>query len=98
MLVIIFGTWQGTVDILILIFHLSFSSNIFSILIYSFYLSWILGSVHLKKDDPILSKNMTLRVNGTGFILHAYVNGEYVGKTYKYGFLINLKYTNKFVV
>ena len=41
---------------------------------------------------------MTLRVNGTGFILHAYVNGEYVGKTYKYCFLINLKYTNKFVV
>ncbi|KAM1836147.1 hypothetical protein ACFX14_018109 [Malus domestica] len=40
---------------------------------------WYMTSVHLKKDDPIWSKNMTLRVNGTGFILHAYVNGEYVG-------------------
>ncbi|KAB2623704.1 beta-galactosidase 15-like, partial [Pyrus ussuriensis x Pyrus communis] len=40
---------------------------------------WYMTSVHLKKDDPIWSKNMTLRVNGTGFILHAYVNGKYVG-------------------
>ncbi|KAJ7969973.1 Beta-galactosidase [Quillaja saponaria] len=34
--------------------------------------------VNLKTDDPIWSNNMTLRINGSGHILHAYVNGEYV--------------------
>ncbi|PRQ47059.1 putative beta-galactosidase [Rosa chinensis] len=28
-------------------------------------------------DDPILSGNMTLMINETGYILHAYVNGEH---------------------
>ncbi|KAL6224299.1 hypothetical protein ACLB2K_003154 [Fragaria x ananassa] len=33
-----------------------------------------------QKDDPIWGKNnITLRINGTGCILHAYVNGEHIG-------------------
>ncbi|KAJ7946663.1 Beta-galactosidase [Quillaja saponaria] len=39
---------------------------------------WYMTSVNLKADDPIWSDNMTLRINGSGHILHAYVNGEYV--------------------
>lgn len=37
--------------------------------------------VDLKKDDLIWSgaDNLTLRVNATGQILHAYVNGKYLG-------------------
>lgn len=44
-------------------------------------LSFVSNSVDLKKDDPIWGKNnITLRINGTGCILHAYVNGEHIGK------------------
>ncbi|KAL3744635.1 hypothetical protein ACJRO7_013837 [Eucalyptus globulus] len=40
---------------------------------------WYMTSVNLKDDDPVWSDNMTLRVNCTGQILHAYVNGNYLG-------------------
>ncbi|KAI3410865.1 Beta-galactosidase [Psidium guajava] len=47
---------------------------------------WYMTSVHLKDDDPIWSDNMTLRVNCTGQILHAYVNGKHLGSQWaKYG-------------
>ncbi|WCJ28381.1 Beta-galactosidase [Euphorbia peplus] len=47
---------------------------------------WYMTSVHIKKDDPIWSDDMTLRVNGSGHILHAYVNGKYIGTQWaKYG-------------
>ncbi|XP_065849772.1 beta-galactosidase 15-like [Euphorbia lathyris] len=47
---------------------------------------WYMTSVHIKKSDPIWSKDMTLRVNGSGHILHAYVNGKYIGSQWaKYG-------------
>lgn len=36
-------------------------------------------SLELKEDDPIWSDNMTIRVNATGQVLHAYVNGKYLG-------------------
>lgn len=41
----------------------------------------IVNSADLKDDDPILSgsSNMTLRINSSGQVLHAYVNGNYVG-------------------
>ncbi|KAF9688767.1 hypothetical protein SADUNF_Sadunf01G0022400 [Salix dunnii] len=35
--------------------------------------------VDLKKDDPVWSHNMTLRVKSSGQILHAFVNGELIG-------------------
>ncbi|KAI6682076.1 hypothetical protein NL676_035957 [Syzygium grande] len=40
---------------------------------------WYMTSVNLKDDDPIWSDNMTLRVNCTGQILHAFVNGQSIG-------------------
>ncbi|XP_075475335.1 beta-galactosidase 15-like [Primulina tabacum] len=39
---------------------------------------WYLTSVNLDKNDPIIGDKMTLRVNGTGHVMHAYVNGEYL--------------------
>nr|GMC54665.1 beta-galactosidase 15-like [Ipomoea batatas] len=39
---------------------------------------WYMTSVNLDKDDPIWSKDMRLRVNGTGQVLHVYANGKYV--------------------
>ncbi|KAL9370086.1 hypothetical protein Peur_041285 [Populus x canadensis] len=41
---------------------------------YLFYMT----SVNLKKDDPVWSYNMTLRVKSSGQILHAFVNGELI--------------------
>ncbi|KAK3034526.1 hypothetical protein RJ639_032515 [Escallonia herrerae] len=40
---------------------------------------WYMTSVNLDKNDPIWSENMTIRINGTGQVIHAYVNGEYLG-------------------
>ncbi|XP_059634689.1 beta-galactosidase 15-like [Cornus florida] len=40
---------------------------------------WYMTSVNIKDDDPIWSDNMTIRVNGTGHVLHAYINGEHIG-------------------
>ncbi|XP_016485853.1 beta-galactosidase 15-like [Nicotiana tabacum] len=40
---------------------------------------WYMTNVYIGKNDPIWSDNMTLRVNGSGHILHAYVNGQYLG-------------------
>ncbi|CAI9100770.1 OLC1v1037937C1 [Oldenlandia corymbosa var. corymbosa] len=40
---------------------------------------WYMTSLNLDKNDPIWTKNMSLRVNGTGQIMHAFVNGEYLG-------------------
>ncbi|KDP33931.1 hypothetical protein JCGZ_07502 [Jatropha curcas] len=38
------------------------------------------------KDDPILSHDLSLRINGSGHIIHAYVNGNYIGSEWaKYG-------------
>ncbi|KAM2621462.1 hypothetical protein TB2_026207 [Malus domestica] len=46
-------------------------------------------SVHLKKYEPIWSKNMALRVNDAGFILLAYVKGEYVGSQWAQYYVFN---------
>ncbi|XP_038688653.1 beta-galactosidase 7-like [Tripterygium wilfordii] len=47
---------------------------------------WYMTSVNLDKADPVWSDNMTLRVNGSGHMLHAYVNGDYLGSEWaKYG-------------
>ncbi|KAB1201441.1 Beta-galactosidase [Morella rubra] len=40
---------------------------------------WYMTSVHIKENDPIWSQNMTLRVNSSGHVLHAYLNGKYLG-------------------
>ncbi|CAA2955433.1 beta-galactosidase 15-like [Olea europaea subsp. europaea] len=41
-------------------------------------LKLVFGSVNLDKDDPIWTDDMSIRVNGTGHILHAYVNSDYL--------------------
>ncbi|KAJ4838845.1 Beta-galactosidase 15 [Turnera subulata] len=47
---------------------------------------WYMTSVNLKEDDLVWSNNMSLRVNGTGQILHAYVNGKHIGSQWaEYG-------------
>lgn len=38
--------------------------------------------VHLDKKDPLWSRNMTLRVHSNAHVLHAYVNGKYVGNQF----------------
>ncbi|KAF9688768.1 hypothetical protein SADUNF_Sadunf01G0022500 [Salix dunnii] len=49
---------------------------------YLFYMT----SVNLKEDDPIWGNNMTLRITGSGQILHVFVNGEFLGSQWaKYG-------------
>ncbi|XVE70737.1 hypothetical protein DITRI_Ditri10aG0095000 [Diplodiscus trichospermus] len=47
---------------------------------------WYMTRVELGKDDPMLNGTVTLRVNDTGHVLHAFVNGEYIGSQWsKYG-------------
>ncbi|XP_011000544.1 PREDICTED: beta-galactosidase 15-like [Populus euphratica] len=49
---------------------------------YLFYMT----SVSLKEDDPIWGDNMTLRITGSGQVLHVFVNGEFIGSQWaKYG-------------
>ncbi|XP_027331397.1 beta-galactosidase 7-like [Abrus precatorius] len=40
---------------------------------------WYITRVHLKQDDPVWSDNMSLRINGSGQVIHAFVNGEHIG-------------------
>ncbi|KAG6588101.1 Beta-galactosidase 7, partial [Cucurbita argyrosperma subsp. sororia] len=40
---------------------------------------WYMTSVHLKKTNLIWSNDTTLRINGSGHVLHAFVNGEHIG-------------------
>ncbi|XP_051132245.1 beta-galactosidase 15-like isoform X1 [Andrographis paniculata] len=40
---------------------------------------WYMTSVKLDKDDPVLCPKMSLRVNETGHVIHAFVNGEHIG-------------------
>ncbi|TYJ02340.1 hypothetical protein E1A91_A13G221400v1 [Gossypium mustelinum] len=47
---------------------------------------WYMTSVDVAKDDPMLNGIVTLRVNDTGHVLHAFFNGEYIGSQWsKYG-------------
>ncbi|KAG5101536.1 hypothetical protein JHK84_046505 [Glycine max] len=39
---------------------------------------WYMTKLHVKHDDPVWSENMTLRINGSGHVIHAFVNGEYI--------------------
>ncbi|GMI76135.1 beta-galactosidase 15 [Hibiscus trionum] len=47
---------------------------------------WYMTSVELTKDDLMLNGTVTLRVADTGHVLHAFVNGKYIGSQWaKYG-------------
>ncbi|XVE97866.1 hypothetical protein REPUB_Repub03eG0055600 [Reevesia pubescens] len=58
---------------------------------------WLMTSFELGKDDPILSQNVTLRFNDSGHVVHAFVNGAYIGSQWstngnaKYVFERNIK-------
>lgn len=43
---------------------------------------WYMTSVHLDKDDAIWSDDMRLLINSSAHVLHAYVNGQYLGYEY----------------
>ncbi|EOA38915.1 hypothetical protein CARUB_v10011312mg, partial [Capsella rubella] len=40
---------------------------------------WYMTTVNLKEQDPVWSKNMSIRVNSTAHVLHAFVNGQHIG-------------------
>ncbi|KAJ4885015.1 beta-galactosidase 15 [Raphanus sativus] len=40
---------------------------------------WYMTTVKFRKRDPFLGKTMSLRVNSTAHVLHAFVNGKYIG-------------------
>ncbi|KAL0663354.1 hypothetical protein Bca4012_100191 [Brassica carinata] len=40
---------------------------------------WYMTTVKFKKRDPFSGKNMSLRVNSTAHVLHAFVNGKHIG-------------------
>ncbi|XP_021298184.1 beta-galactosidase 15-like [Herrania umbratica] len=47
---------------------------------------WYMTRVELPKDDPLVTGKATLRVTDSGHVLHAYVNGEYIGSQWaQYG-------------
>ncbi|KAJ7979214.1 Beta-galactosidase [Quillaja saponaria] len=56
---------------------------------------WYMTSVDLKEDDPLWSDNMTLRINGTGHILHTYINGEYLGSKWATYGVFNYHFENE---
>ncbi|KAJ9695245.1 hypothetical protein PVL29_010635 [Vitis rotundifolia] len=43
---------------------------------------YYMTSVDISNDDPIWGKDLTLSVNTSGHILHAFVNGEHIGYQY----------------
>ncbi|KAG4970256.1 hypothetical protein JHK82_035946 [Glycine max] len=40
---------------------------------------WYMTKLHVKHDDPVWGENMTLRINSSGHVIHAFVNGEHIG-------------------
>ncbi|WZY97136.1 hypothetical protein YC2023_069465 [Brassica napus] len=40
---------------------------------------WYMTIVKFRKRDLVLGKNMTLRINSTAHVLHAFVNGKHIG-------------------
>ncbi|RVW43989.1 Beta-galactosidase 15 [Vitis vinifera] len=56
---------------------------------------WYMNSVDLNEDDLVWTDNMTLRVNATGHILHAYVNGEYLGSQWATNGIFNYVFEEK---
>ncbi|KAF7801334.1 beta-galactosidase 15-like [Senna tora] len=40
---------------------------------------WYITKLHLDKKDPIWSDDMSLRINGCGHVIYAFVNGQHIG-------------------
>ncbi|XP_068664869.1 beta-galactosidase 15-like [Aristolochia californica] len=43
---------------------------------------WYMTPVRIEKSDPIFNNEVTLRVNSSGHVLHAFFNGKFVGSQY----------------
>ncbi|BAT79934.1 hypothetical protein VIGAN_02287700 [Vigna angularis var. angularis] len=56
---------------------------------------WYMTKLHLKHDDPIWSENTTLRINGSGHVIHAFVNGEHIGSHWATYGIHNDKFESK---
>ncbi|XLT11934.1 hypothetical protein HN51_057624 [Arachis hypogaea] len=40
---------------------------------------WYITRLQLDQDDPVWIDDMSLRINGSGHVLHAFVNGQHIG-------------------
>ncbi|QCD80451.1 beta-galactosidase [Vigna unguiculata] len=56
---------------------------------------WYMTKLHLKHDDPLWSENMSLRINGSGHVIHAFVNGEHIGSHWATYGIHNDKFESK---
>ncbi|QCD80206.1 beta-galactosidase [Vigna unguiculata] len=56
---------------------------------------WYMTKLHLKHDDPVWSENMSLRINGSGHVIHAFVNGEHIGSHWATYGIHNDKFESK---
>ncbi|XP_058221128.1 beta-galactosidase-like [Rhododendron vialii] len=55
----------------------------------------LINGVNIKEDDPLWSDDMSIRVNGTGHMLHAYVNGKYIGSHWATSGIFNYVFEKK---
>ncbi|RDY03088.1 hypothetical protein CR513_13361, partial [Mucuna pruriens] len=47
---------------------------------------WYMTRLDLGQNDPVWSDDMSLRINGTGHVIHAFINREHIGSHWaKYG-------------
>ncbi|KAL0402362.1 UNVERIFIED_CONTAM: Beta-galactosidase 15 [Sesamum latifolium] len=56
---------------------------------------WYMTSLHLGKDDPVWSDQMRIRVNGTGHVMHAFINGEHLGSQWATYGVFNYKFEKR---
>ncbi|KAJ1439952.1 Glycoside hydrolase, family 35 [Sesbania bispinosa] len=40
---------------------------------------WYMTRLDLDQNDPVWSDDMSLRINGSGHVIHAFINGEHIG-------------------
>ncbi|KAK7291786.1 hypothetical protein RIF29_07206 [Crotalaria pallida] len=47
---------------------------------------WYITRLDIDQNDPVSSDDMSLRINGSGHVIHAFINGEYIDSHWaKYG-------------
>jgi len=50
-----------------------------SITLNIFFFSFSNYRLDINQKDPVWTNNTILRINGTGHVIHAFVNGEHIG-------------------
>ncbi|KAL2227770.1 beta-galactosidase 15-like [Sesamum indicum] len=56
---------------------------------------WYMTSLHLGKDDPVWSDEMRIRINGTGHVMHSFINGEHLGSQWATYGVFNYKFEKR---